>query len=420
MASDPPPTPGTRAPGGHMPALDGLRGLAILMVMLFHQTVMLPATATDRAYASFARKLGSGVDLFFVLSGFLITGILFDAKGAGGYFRNFYARRALRIFPLYYGVLVVALVILPQFPHPKLAKWSGTGGSEQFWYWSYLSNWRIGWVGYHHGILDGSWTLAIEEQFYMVWPLVVAALGRRSLAKVCIGLIVAAFVERVALIAAGGPAMGVHTFTTSRMDTLAVGALIAMLARGPGGLGALMAPARWVGAAAAALVALPWLTGWMPAGLAGAVVHSAGYSATAAAYGALLILAVGAPPGSRLARSLTWRPLLVLGTFSYALYLFHYPILGAIRDLAYGPARFPRVLGSPLPGQLLFYAVATPPAVALAWLSWHLYEQPFLRLKRYFVPGRPGAAPRPVAPPDAGTPPAVRPALVQDHWATES
>ena len=382
---------GTRVvlPRGHLPALDGLRGLAILMVMIFHQTVAPPATAVDRAVYALIHVFGSGVDLFFVLSGFLITGILYDAKGTDRYFRNFFARRALRIFPLYYALLFAALVVLPRLPGVPshlLAKWGVSGWRDEFWYWAYLSNWRIGWAGFHHGILDVSWSLAIEEQFYIVWPFVVAALPRRVLAGVCAGLIVVAFLARVAVTALGGPEMGMHTFTTSRMDTLAVGALIALVARGPGGLAALVWPSRIIGLAGAAWVAASVLTVGWPGSVA---ARSLGYSAMAAAYGALLVAAVAAPPTSRLARALTVRPLLVFGAYSYALYLFHYPILGAIRDSAYGPSRFPRLLGSPLPGQLLFYVVATLPALACAWASWHLFEKQFLKLKRFFGPGMP-------------------------------
>ena len=356
------------------------------MVMIFHQTVAAFAVTCE---------MGSGVDLFFVLSGFLITGILFDGKGADGYFRNFFARRALRMFPLYYAVLFATLVVLPRLPGAPahlLAKWGVTGWRDEIWYWTYLSNWRIGWTGFRHGILDVSWSLAIEEQFSIVWPSVVALLSRRALVGACCGLIVAAFLGRLTVVALGGPEMGVHSFTTSRMDTLAVGALIALAARGPGGLASLVRPSRVIGGVAAAWLVVDLLTGGWPGGIA---AHSVSYSAFAAAYGALLVAAIAAPPKSWLARALTARPLTVLGAYSYALYLFHYPILGVIRDAVYGPARFPRLLGSPLPGQLFFYVVATLPALACAWVSWQCYEKQFLKLKRYFGPERPKAAPAP-------------------------
>lgn len=397
------------AEGGraHIAALDGLRGLAILSVMIFHQTVMDRATPFDGWYYRLTSELSGGVDLFFVLSGFLITGILFDGKGSANYFRNFFARRALRIFPLYYAVLFASLVVLPAFAHAKLSKWGDLSGPQQLWYWLYLSNWRIGWVGFNHGILDISWSLAIEEQFYLAWPFVVALTGRKTLIKTCLALIVAAFAFR--LLAAGACVMGEKTFTTSRMDTLAIGALIALLARGPGGIAALVPAARWIGAGSfATLVASRAAMGQGGPG-ADHVLHGLGYLATALVCGALLVLVVAAKPGSILARGLTGRALVAFGTYSYALYLFHYPIMALIRDLAFRPERFPTLLGSPLPGQLMFYAIATAPALVAAWLSWNLFEKHFLKLKRYFTAARPARGRLPAAEAAQG-----HPALVAD------
>src|SRR5437870_557283 len=162
-------------------ALDGLRGIAILMVMLYHQTVMVGSTGIDRFVGFWTLSGWIGVDLFFVLSGFLITGILSDSKGATGYFRNFYARRVLRIFPLYYGVVAFSLLILPYIPHWKLENLARIKGDE-LWYWTYLSNFSIAaHAAFRHGILDVSWSLSIEEQFYLMWPLLVLLLSRRSL-----------------------------------------------------------------------------------------------------------------------------------------------------------------------------------------------------------------------------------------------
>src|SRR5687768_7437910 len=105
---------------GFIPALDGLRGIAIILVMLHHQTYYRPPSGIDALIGSVLFFGWSGVDLFFVLSGFLITGILLDSRGNERYFSTFYARRTLRIFPLYYLVLLLALVVLPKFPalHP--------------------------------------------------------------------------------------------------------------------------------------------------------------------------------------------------------------------------------------------------------------------------------------------------------------
>ena len=131
----------TFIPGTYIPALDGIRGIAILLVMLHHFTIyggMQPTATADKLFYLVASAGWCGVDLFFVLSGFLITGILFDTKESSHFFRNFYMRRCLRIFPLYYGSLAVVFIVLPWFMplgwrfHQLL--------TEQGWYWVYLSN----------------------------------------------------------------------------------------------------------------------------------------------------------------------------------------------------------------------------------------------------------------------------------------
>src|SRR5438270_269209 len=123
----------------HLPALDGLRGVAILMVLFFQLTQIDTANPLDRAVRNVLRNGWMGVDLFFVLSGFLITGILLDAKGSAHYFRNFYARRTLRIFPLYYGVLFVVFV-LPALGAPWGCTWISDSAPYQAWLWLYGTN----------------------------------------------------------------------------------------------------------------------------------------------------------------------------------------------------------------------------------------------------------------------------------------
>src|SRR5438105_8258761 len=131
-------------PAGHIPTLDGLRGVAILLVMLCHFLGLLK-TGNHRLDSLLHLGFGHGwvgVNLFFVLSGFLITGILLDAKDSPRYFRNFYARRTLRIFPLYYGVLFVCFVILPLFPASHTAEFHDLR-SRQLWLWAYGTNIKV-------------------------------------------------------------------------------------------------------------------------------------------------------------------------------------------------------------------------------------------------------------------------------------
>ena len=219
-------------------ALDGLRGFAILAVVAFHAMFLdvgllggaRPAP-TD-VYPTLALLGWCGVDVFFVLSGFLITGILLRSKGAPGYFRNFYARRALRIFPLYY--LVVGLLLF------GLGR-PATSGAEKASYLLYYQNVRYALVG--EGSFDAArlvtWSLAIEEQFYLVWPTVVWLCSRRALVGVCIAVVVGAIALRLWLLAGG--LHTTHFLTPCRLDTLAVGALLALLPP----------PPRWLGVACA-------------------------------------------------------------------------------------------------------------------------------------------------------------------------
>ena len=225
------------APGRvRYPALDGLRGAAILMVMACHYAMQVPGKGVfARGAQAVALKGWAGVDLFFVLSGFLITGILYDAKGQSHYFRNFYARRTLRIFPLYYGILVVELLILLVikfgFPHA----WLHLHNPQKLWaampwLWTYTTN--IGQSFFHlHTVLEGHfWSLAVEEQFYLVWPLLVFLLPWHGLIKACAALVVTAFLVRAAL-AANASSFAAYSLTPCQFDALGLGALAALLVR---------------------------------------------------------------------------------------------------------------------------------------------------------------------------------------------
>ena len=157
----------------YTPALDGLRGIAIILVLLHHLTIYRPTRGIDEWIATVPLVGWSGVDLFFVLSGFLITGILIDARGSKRYFTSFYARRTLRIFPLYYLVVFVALILVPlsQTLHRVLV--GPYPDPPHLPYWLYYTNFSIAERGLVHGWLDIAWSLAIEEQFYIVWAVLV-------------------------------------------------------------------------------------------------------------------------------------------------------------------------------------------------------------------------------------------------------
>jgi peptidoglycan/LPS O-acetylase OafA/YrhL len=173
--------------------------------------------------------------------------------------------------------------------------------------------------------------------------------------------------------------------TPSRLDPLATGAFIALAARGATGLEPSVARAKFVLLGAiGSFVAIGIVGGGFdPFAL---VMQVAGYTILALLFGSLLVLTLAAPPHARWHRLLSSRFLVAFGTYSYALYLFHLPLRAILRDWIYRPEQFLTVMGSTLPGQLLFYVAATSIAFLAAWLSWHVYERHFLALKDYFAP----------------------------------
>jgi peptidoglycan/LPS O-acetylase OafA/YrhL len=368
----------------HLRALDGVRGLAILLVVLDHAAQVSPVPAPGVGKTLFDALLAGrmGVDLFFVLSGFLITGILLDARGDGpqtpaGYFSAFYARRALRILPAY-------CLLIATFQAP-------------WWYWLFTQNvlvTRYGW-GAAPLALNHLWSLAVEEQFYIVWPAIVAVLPRRALRALCLALILSAPILRLVL-----PPIAAYTLTIARADALAMGGLVAILVRDR----RLYARhARVALAAGIAAVALLLSTDSLAKSF-GPLSLVAGSSAVAVLAGAGIYLMV-------VTRAPRWleHPILVsLGAYSYAMYLVHVPLRRPVSDWVganlsgAGPILLANTIG------LLGVAWA------VAWISWHVLERPILSLKR-FVP-MPSPSPRDDRQRDVGQmTPIVQDALVGDH-----
>ena len=366
---------------GHVVQLDGLRGLAIVLVMLFHMNMVPPVGRLALSWAAFCRSGNLGVDVFFVLSGFLITGILLDAVHRPHYFRNFYARRVLRIFPLYYAVLFFAFLVLPRIAPWTVVRYARVN-SEAIWYWLHLSNFAIARRGvFTHGIVDVSWSLAIEEQFYLLWPAIVWCVSPRRLRSLCLGLLAVSFASRAWLTAAQVAPVAIYTLTFCRFDGLAIGALTALTVRDrcPPAIRSLMVRGLLVTCPLGLLFLLP-----LDGPVARAIKAGSSYLLVSVLAGCG-ILAILSTPKALLIRPLEWRGLRVFGRYSYALYLFHYPISAALRDFVLKPSRMPLVLGSSLPSQAFFCLVAGSISLGASALSWHLYEKRFLRLKRFFA-----------------------------------
>jgi peptidoglycan/LPS O-acetylase OafA/YrhL len=325
------------------------------------------------------------VDLFFVLSGFLITGILYDTKGSKHYFRQFYARRVLRIFPLYYAVLALFLIVLPSLH--IFDSVTRELRSDAVWYWTYLYNMKVAATGFRpSGAFGHFWSLAVEEQFYLIWPIVVLWLGRRHLLVACAVAVVAALACRLALSFTGYVVLP-NVWMPARMDALAVGAFIAVMARQPNGLAVLR---RWAApVAVAAALPLAILLRYHVA------VATVAHTLLALFFGAILVLTVVAPAGGPLARTMASPFLRFFGRYSYALYVFH-PLLLWFKP-AFSLAFVPAVFGSLLPAYLLWLALSIGATVVVALISWHLLEKQFLKMKKYFPYQSVGASPSPTA-----------------------
>lgn len=347
----------------HVPALDGVRGIAILMVMAFHTPGTIPWTHFGWA----------GVDLFFVLSGFLITGVLLDGAAVEGRARTFYVRRVLRILPLYYAGILVSLFVIPLIA-PSLEGDAHRLAAHQLWLWTYTANWPIGLQGSDPvaplPFLAHFWSLAIEEQFYLVWPLVIWFASRKTAVRVAWVVIIGALACRVALVAFGAPSSTRYFLTPCRLDALGVGALIALWLREEREPIDVERRVRVVGLIACLVLAvLIWRA--RPFDYDSKLVATLGFSALAWAFGWLVTTAALRP-----SRILGASPLVMAGRYSYGLYVIH-PLIITI-----SVARWPALADTKKDGVIMWVA-----SVLLAWLSYHGFERRFLKLKDRLAPG---------------------------------
>lgn len=360
--------------GHYYPELDGIRSIAILLVIFFHgRIIAMPQTFAEKIYYALVETGWIGVDLFFVLSGFLITGILLDTFKQKDYFRNFYLRRILRIFPLYYAVLIL-FTVLSLFG--LLTSFDQKSVIGQISYWLYLQNWL--------SLLDISptktishfWSLAIEEQFYLIWPaLVLFSARRNAVGKLCLTTIILAFIVRAIFVSYDQLA---YFFTFSRMDTLALGAAIAFLLRKYGSLNSFRPAALILAAISAVIVVIVTIT---QRGFYGhdPEVLLYGLLPLAIFFASFLVIALTASEQGLLKQALRSPWLRTIGTISYGVYIFHWPIAVLLQGI------WP-VINNFWINQLGFTAVIAVSSITVAWFSYQYFEKPFLRLKDKIAP----------------------------------
>ena len=326
-----------------------------------------------------------GVDLFFVLSGFLITGILYEAHHKPHYFRNFYMRRVLRIFPLYFGVLAFVFFVAPLIPvlqGPTL----NSLVDRQAWSWLYGVNvYLAGHEEWSFSYLNHFWSLCVEEHFYLIWPLVIFMLARwpRTLVTVALATSLCAMLARPI-----GLLMGVSWFTTVvltpfKLDGLALGAFLAVMARQPGGLAWLMRVLPRVVAVAGGLAAVTYIFNFLVSSQNLELVASIRLALFQMLLACLLIFSVTAPKHSVISRFFCSRVMIFFGIYSYGLYVYHhfisYYLTSNGTELQLG-----RWLGSHGAAVALQASLGVLASVVIAYLSYELFEKRLLKLKRLF------------------------------------
>lgn len=373
-----------------MDVLDGIRGYAIVTVMLYHFTQHfqhLPAVELSSFQWTMARifeGMWLGVDLFFVMSGFLITSILLGTVGQPDYYKNFYVRRLLRIFPLYYAVLLGLMVIAPLIS-AGMAEQTRMIRENAPYFLTYTINWRIAYLGDFREISAGyMWSLAVEEQFYLVWPLVVAWF-RRHLALLCFSLAGLSLISKMVLHTLGAEGPSLYAATLTHMDGLLMGAGLAAIYRTnnqriPQHIAAIF---KILGVLSLfAMAALITKNGHLQ--FYEDLNPVVGITAFSLMFLALLVIVLEQQRAGGLQRLFTWRPIMFCGKLCYGLYLLHHPI-GVLAEKAV-TGRFTFL--SPLQEALLSSGIALVISLVVAYASFHLFEKHFLSLKRYFEPAK--------------------------------
>lgn len=349
--------------GIHYKALDGLRALAVLIVLLAHGGLPYP------------RSGGVGVDIFFVLSGFLITGILSHEAAVSGTvsLKNFYARRILRLTPCLLLTCLLVALLHRSFREP-------VPGDAMLIAVTYTANWAMAIFDKDLGMLGHCWSLSIEEQYYLFWPWVILALEQslRGSASKCLVLgFCSVLVALYRLLMTGHySAERIYYGLDTHIDGILLGSALhygAQFIRESGGLGVIqgMILGRILVPLAVAgimviMELLTWVHPWM---------SRAGFLLVAGA-SAVVIADLTCNPRSILKRLLSLTPLVWLGKISYGIYLYHYPVFHAVDRL------LPHTRILPL------FGVKVVVTLVVASLSYVLFEKRCLALKRYFRPTR--------------------------------
>jgi len=354
----------------YYPALDGLRGLASLLVVIYHNFGFI------NHYFFFG---WIGLDIFFVLSGFLITDILLNTLHRKDYLQNFYMRRMLRVFPIYYAGLILFLVILPRFP--DMMNYFSYYVNNQVYLWTYLQNWLYVFnpPPQHQSILNHLWSLAVEEQFYLLWPLVFLLIKKPKYLLALIGLLLVLVIglRYWSWTSQVQDLSYYNLYTFTRIDGICIGCMVALLQKiNPGFL------RKYTAAIVLAFAGFNFMFFFFNREnqFTFPYLAIAGYSTVAMLFG-LLVYDIIHERTKLLIRIFSNRILKFFGRVSYGCYIIHWPLY-----LLLSPYLLkwitPYISGHPKEFMVSF--IATALSYLLGYLSYRYFESYFLKLKKRF------------------------------------
>lgn len=368
-----------------IPELDGVRGVAIGMVVIYHY-FFLPIATRPGSLAAQIQSLGrltwTGVDLFFVLSGFLIGGILLDARESQSYFKTFYIRRFFRILPLYglWFVITCGAIALIHWMHLARFRWFLSGHLPVYPYAVFLQNF---WMSAYNNLggwpSDGTWSLAIEEQFYLTLPAFIYFVrAKYRVPLLALGVLVAPAIRVLFHLFWQGNRTALFVLMPCRADALLLGVLGAVLLREEGWKEKLRQSRTVLYIAIAVFLAGAGMLTILDDGLTSKVdrlsIISVGYSWMACLYLLFILFAV-TQPTSMIARCMRWSPLRWLGTMAYGLYLIHGYAWGLLSGLIFGVE--PEITTA---AEFAVALAALILALIIARLSWLHFEKPLVQL----------------------------------------
>ncbi|MFA6292708.1 MAG: acyltransferase [Victivallales bacterium] len=345
-----------------IPFLDGMRAIAALMVLGLHFT----GCHNEPLFLRKAMVIGgTGVDWFFVLSGFLITRILLRSKESPTFFSSFYARRILRIFPLYYAYLAIFFYVVPLLFSEKILP-----ADTQIWFWVYLQNAAMTFSDKCSGGPAHFWSLAVEEHFYLAWPLLVYFLSRRHFTIVLGAVIVFPIIMRIIFVMNG---IEVYFFTLTRIDSIGFGAILAVMFTE--GIPQTTGTRRAVRLFRILLIGIPLIV--LPSfiflsGTSMMWMQVVKFTVIPAFYFAVMGFCLADPAAKLLTCFFSIGCLRWIGAISYGIYVFHPTTFLIVRRLV------------PDAGYILDFALSFGFTIAIAYLSFRFFESPILKLKDKF------------------------------------